>query len=564
MKYPTLNPSPKHQGGACRERLVFQPDASHSLRRGINLVVNAIRPTLGPNPRNVAVSQVMADKTPELLDKGGLIARRITDLPDRDADMGAMLVRGMLWQLYEETGDGTATAAVVFQSIYNDGLKYIVGGGDPMRLRHCLLQGLDVILRELEGSTQPVQGQEQLANLAESICHDRELAAKLGEIFDFIGEYGQLDVRRGHTRKMEHDYMKGMYWKRGAVSRGMLSGGKQPDRIVMNDAAILLSDLDIEEVSEVLPVIEVLIRAGAKSLLLIGNKFSEAVINFILANKNPEKFRLIAVKAPGSTADEQRIHLQDIAVMTGAIPLYKAAGDTLATVLTPPGQSSRIERRSYYGQAKQLWVERTMFGVVSERENHQELTEHLADLLELLEYTQDRDEEDFLRERIGKLLGGVAILRIGDAMPPLMDARIAQAKETAKSIRRALRHGVVPGGGVALLECRDALRQACATAVDSDALAACRILLNAIEEPIRTICHNAGLDSAAVARLEGAPSGYGIDLRTGSITHMAEAGIVDVASVLKAAMHRAVTSAALALTIDVLVHHDTPDTSFTP
>jgi len=169
-----------------------------------------------------------------------------------------------------------------------------------------------------------------------------------------------------------------------------------------------------------------------------------------------------------------------------------------------------------------------------------------------------------LRERIGKLLGGVAILRIGAAMPPLMDARIAQAKETAKSIRRALRHGVVPGGGVALLDCKDALRQACATAVDSDELAACRILLNAIEEPIRTICHNAGLDSAAVARLEGAPSGYGIDLRTGSITHMAEAGIVDVASVLKAAMQRAVTSAALALTIDVLVHHDMPDTSFTP
>ena len=535
------------------ERLVFQPDSSYSLQRGINLVVNAIRPTLGPNPRTVAVSQVLEGKTPELLDKGGLIARRITDLPDRNADMGAMLVRGMLWGLYEETGDGTATAAVVFQSIYNTGLKYITAGGDPMRLRQYLLQGLDIILRELDHSKQPIQGQEQLANLAESICHDPELAAKLGEIFDFIGEYGQLDVRRGHTRKIEHDYMKGMYWKRGAVSRGMLSGGKQPDRIVMNDAAILLSDLDIEEVAQLVPLVEVLIRAGAKSLLLVAGKFSEAVIHFILANKNPAKFRIIAVKAPGITPQEQLAHLTDIAVITGASPLCKAAGAALKSI-----------KPACFGKAKQLWVERTMFGVISDRENHQELTEHLADLLELLEYAQDQDEEAFLRERIGKLLGGVAILRIGGTAPRLMDDRIAQAKETAKSIRRALRHGVVPGGGVALLQCKDALQRAYAAAIDSDELAAYRILLNAIEEPIRTLCHNAGFDSAAVAKLEGAPPGSGIDLRQGIITHMAAAGIVDVASVLKSAMQRAVTSAALALTIEVLVHHNIPDAKPTP
>ena len=535
------------------ERLVFQPDSSRSLQRGINLVVNAIRPTLGPYPRAVAVSQVMEDTAPELLDKGGLIARRITDLPDRDADMGAMLVRGMLWQLYEEAGDGTATAAVIFQSIYNEGLKYIAAGGDPMRLRHYLLQGLDIILRGLDDSKQSIQGQEQLANLAESICHDRELAAKLGEIFDFIGEYGQLDVRRGHTRRVEHDYMKGMYWKRGAVSRGMLSGGKQPDRIAMNDAAILLSDIDIEDAAQLAPLIKALIRAGAKSLLLVAGKFSETVINFILANKKPERFRVIAVKTPGITPQEQFAHLTDIAVMTGASPLYKAAGASLKSM-----------KPTDFGKAKQVWVERTMFGVVSDRENHQELTEHLADLLELLEYAQDRDAEDFIRARIGKLLGGVAILRIGGAAPRLMDSRIAQAKETAKAIRRALRHGVVPGGGVALLQCRGALQRAYAAAVSSDELAAYRILLNAIAEPIRTLCRNAGLDSAVAAKLEGAPPGCGIDLRTGIITHMAAAGIVDVASVLKSATRRAITSAALALTIEALVHRDSPDTKPTP
>ncbi len=573
------------------ERLIFQPDASLSLQRGINLIVDAVRPTLGPVTRTVAVSQALEDKPPELLDKGGLIARRISDLPDPDADMGAMLLRQMLWQLHEECGDGAATAAVIFQSIYNEGLKYLAAGGNAMRLRHCLQECLDIVLAALADMTAPISGAEQLAQLAECICQDRELAEKLGEIFDFIGEHGQLDVRRGHTRAIERDYMKGMYWKRGAVSRAMLKGGKETDRIVMNDAAILLSDLDIEDPAELLPVISMLMRAGAKSLLLVGEKFSETVINFILNNKKPDKFRIVAVKTPGSTPDERRAHLSDMAVISGAIPLFKAAGDTLASPLTPPPAPPRSirgrvdtappegraspqsiggteggshSRKSHLGQVKQVWVERTMFGLVSNREDQRELTEHLADLLELLEYEEDKDREAFLRERIGKILGGVAILRIGDALPTRMDSRIAIAKETAKALRRALRDGIVPGGGVALLACRDALERAPYPTSDSEARAAERILLRALEQPIRTICHNAGFDSAKLAQLQGVPRGHGIDVRSGAIVNVLEAGIIDVASVVEAALRGAVTSAALALTIDVLLHHETPEQTYMP
>ena len=554
------------------ERLVFQPDAALSLQRGINLIVDAIRPTLGPITRAVAVSQALEDKPPELLDKGGLIARRISDLPDRDADMGAMLLRQMLWQLYEDCGDGTATAAVIFQSIYNDGLQYLAAGGNAMRLRQYLGDFLDFALGSLAEMTKPISGREQLAQLAECICHDTELAEKLGEIFDFIGEHGQLDVRRGHTRSIEHDYMKGMYWRRGAVSRAMLKGGKETDRIVMNDAAILLSDLDVDDPEELLPVISTLMRAGAKALLLVGDKFSEAVINFILANKKPEQFRIVAVKTPGGTDDERRAHLSDMAVITGAIPLFKAAGDTLSTPLGIPkalGGSCESTRRdsrqvTYFGQAKQVWVERTMFGLVSDRDDQSELTEHLADLLEFLEYATDKDAESFLRERIGKILGGVAILRIGDAVPTRMDSRIAIAKETAKSLRRAIRDGILPGGGIALLACRNALEQAPDQSTDSEARAARRILLRAMEAPVRAICQNAGFDSAKLAELAGQPDGYGVDARSGAIVDMLEAGILDVASVTEAALQSAVTSAALALTIDVLLHHAQPEATYTP
>ena len=565
------------RGRHAPERLVFQPEASLSLQRGINLIVDAIRPTLGPIPRTVAVSQALEDKPPELLDKGGLIARRISELPDRDADMGAMLLRQMLWQLYEDCGDGAATAAVIFQSIYTDGLRYLAAGGNAMRLRRELAAGLDVVLASLAEMKQPISGKEQLAQLAQCVCHDRELAEKLGEIFDFIGEHGQLDVRRNHRRAIEHDYMKGMYWRRGAVSRAMLRGGKEADRIVMTDCAILLSDLNIEDPAELLPVINMLMRAGAKSLLLVGEKFSEAVINFILANKKPEAFRIVAVKTPGGTDDQRRAHLSDMAVITGAIPLFKAAGDTLSTPLTPPPAPPRSIREgsatasqkdakqvAYFGQAKQVWVERTIFGMASDRDDQAELTEHLADLLELLEYAADKEREAFLRERIGKILGGVAILRIGDALPSRMDSRIASAKETAKSLRRAIRDGILPGGGIALWACRDALENSLEPGADSDARAARGMLLRALEAPLRSICANAGFASAKVADLDGAPAGHGIDVRSGAIVDVLEAGIIDVASVTEAALRGAVTSAALALTIDVLLRHKHPQATFTP
>ena len=176
----------------------------------------------------------------------------------------------------------------------------------------------------------------------------------------------------------------------------------------------------------------------------------------------------------------------------------------------------------------------------------------------------DKDAEAFLRERIGKILGGVAILRIGDAVPTRMDSRIAIAKETAKSLRRALRDGILPGGGVALLACRDALELAPYPTSESDARAARRILLRALEQPIRAICQNAGFDSAKLAELDGCPPGHGIDVRSGAVVDVLEAGILDVASVVEAALRGAVTSAGLALTIDVLLHHESPEQTYAP
>ena len=529
------------------QRLVFQPDTYAGMQRGVNQVVDAIRPTLGPESRTVAIEQVLSNKIPELLDKGGIIARRITELPNRDSDMGAMYIRHMLWKLHDEMGDGTATAAVLFQAVYNQGLKYIAAGGNAMRLRQSLMQGMAVILDALDDMTQPIIGEDALVHLATSLCHDPELATIMGEVFDIIGEHGQLDVRTGRSRTVDREYVEGMYWNQGAVSRQMLSGGSNPTRLHMTNTAIIISDLAVEDVQILVAVVESLMKAGIKSLLIIGSKFSEDVINFLIANKDPEKFRAVAVKVPGLAAAEQMAALQDIAILTGGTPLFNAAGDQL-NKLTP----------KHLGQARRLWVDRTMFGIVSGRRNARDLRQHLNELKARYEKATDSKEREALQTRIGKLMGGVATLLVGGNTELELKARKELAQQTAKTLRRAVTGGVVPGGGVALLDCQPPLADALANTDNSDERAAYRILHDAVAAPLRTICNNAGYDEAMVAKVRLAGPGHGLDVRTGEVVVTAENGIYDAAPVLKAVVEYAITSAALALTVDVLVHHKSP------
>jgi chaperonin GroEL len=273
-----MNSSPR----AKTRRVVFQPAAYRGMQRGINQMVDAIRPTLGPRPRVVAIDRVLDDKMPELLDNGGVIARRIIQLANRDEDVGAMFIREVLWQLHDQVGDGTATAAVLFQSVYNEGIRYLAAGGNAPRLRTYLEKGLHAILNHLTSMSTPVEGKARLAQVAQSICHDPPLAEMLGEIFDIIGQYGRLEIRSGRTRGLEREYVEGMYWERGLVSREMIT---DPQRVKseFEDAALLISDLDIEEPQQLFPALELAIRSNMRALLIVAGKMSDKVIGFLLA-----------------------------------------------------------------------------------------------------------------------------------------------------------------------------------------------------------------------------------------------------------------------------------------
>jgi chaperonin GroEL len=526
------------------KRVVFQPAARQGLQRGIHQMVAAVRPTLGPVAGSVALAGVTGTSTPEILDDAGTIARRTIEIGERDADMGAMLVRELLWRLREQAGDGAATAAVILQAIYDGGMAYLAAGGSAPRLRQALEHGMCVVLAALSALASPVAGKARLAQIAESLCYNRKLAGLLGEIFDIIGEYGQFDIKPGQGRESDREYVEGMYWAGGLFARAMLDDPLQP-QTAMENAAILISDLEISDPREVAPALETARGIGIGRLLILATTLDPGVLALLAwASREPEEFRVIAVKAP-RVEREQYATMADMAILTGGRPLLRAAGQTLARV-TPED----------FGHARRVWADMAQFGLVGGKGDPRRLRAHIADLRGLYARTQNVLDRETIQARIGKLLGGSAILYVGAATETERSAAIERAERAGRALRAARLDGVVPGGGAALLACQPAVQALLDGTTDVDERAAYRILLRALEEPARAIAGNAGYEPAEImGQIRQAGPGYGFDAVRGQVVDIAQAGIFDVASVLKAAVSGACTTAALALSVDVLVHH---------
>ncbi len=531
--------------------VVFQPKTSQCMKAGIDKLVAAIRPTLGPLHRFVVVEKESKVGRPEFLDDGAVIARRIIQLPDRDEDMGAMYLRHVLWTLHESAGDGTATAAVIFHTIYKEGLLYIANGGNALRLRDYLEKAAPIIADGLASMTFTLEGKEKLARLAESICYDAELSRMLGEIFDIIGEFGRLEIEPGSGCGLEREYFEGMYWPGPIFSRAMIAD-PLIGRVQLENTSILMSDLEITDGRVMLQIMETAANANIKTLLLVAKSISEGALAPLLMKQNLEKIRVVAVKAPGLSDDDHREGLEDLAKLAGGRPFLQAAGDTLRAI-----------RTADFGFARRAWADAHSFGISGGKGDRRQLRQHIAALRAAYARNGDFQQRKRLQERIGKLLGGSAILTIGDPSPFAAQMRKELAERTAEAMRGAMRMGVLPGGGVALLACKPLLLQKYHQAADSDERAAFRILARAVEAPIRTLLQNAGYEPFEVlAQVASAGRGMGFDVVRRKIVNMAEAGIVDSAAVVREAACRAILGAALALTVDVLVHRANPPEAY--
>lgn len=532
------------------QALTFQPRTSHKIKVGIGAIVNAIRPTLGPLPRYVAIQDMSGKSAVELLDDGGLIARRIIELPDRDADVGAMFLRGALWRLHEEVGDGTATGAVLFQSVFDQALRYIAAGGNAIILRHHLEHGMHMILDHLSSMTCPIDANTQ--KIAYSLCPDPEIAETLQQIFERIGVSGRLDFRDGYGRGVKWELVEGAYWKGEVHSSQMIPSVN--DYTVLENPALLVTDLVLDDVLSLIEVLKAVLRAGIKSLLIITKGLSAQVAAFLNSNTKAEKFQGIAVQTPGLDALSQKAALEDIAVLTGARPFFGQAGDGLGRFVL-----------SDLGHARHIWVRSSYFGIIGGGGDPTVLQNHICSLQRASQQSQTVSDRERLQRRIAGLMNGGAVLWVGGMTDAERSVRRHLAQRGATLLRAAYTDGVLLGAGVSLLACQRILRRALERTSQSEERVAYQILIRALEEPCRTLVQNAGYEANEIlGRLQRARPGIGFDVCRGSMVDLALEGIVDVASVTKGAVHMAIASAALALTIDAIVHRKKRLVSATP
>ena len=530
--------------------VIHQPKTQAALKRGIATLVKAIAPTLGPTPRrSIAQNQARF----ELLDDGGVIARRIIALPEREDDVGAMLLRQVLWQVHQHVGDGAATTAVLYERIYNQGLRFIAAGADPMRLRARFLQLLPQICARLLADARPLAGAAELESLAFSVCYDEEMAVVLGETLHTIGRYGQVDIRAGHGRGMEYNYVDGSYWRGGIQSKEMLRGyGRGVAE--MQDAAIIVTDMDIDEPRDLVPLMSLALRRGIRNLLLVVASISEKGLSVVLDDRLKERIETVVVKIDAYHPGDLSIAQADIALLTGARPLLQKAGETLEHA-----------RPSDFGGARWVWADEKNFGFASGKGDARHLRTQVRSLRAAYRAADDDDDQRRILERLGRLNGGLATVYVGGVAEDEIRQRKETAERTVRALRRAADVGVIPGGGIALLRCQKWLLSDAESQSELESRAARQIMAQAVEAPIRQLLENAGYDpSEVLAQLAGHGATAGFDVMRDEIVDVAQAGILDVAQVQVEALRRAVSSAALALTIDAIVLHREPETMTEP
>lgn len=522
-----------------REKVVFRQEARALLKRGADQMAWVLRATLGPTARVVAIEKLTSRaEAPEILDDGATIARRIIEIPNRYVNMGAMLIRHLAWKQHEAVGDGTATAAVLAHAVLSEATRYIAAGGNPMLLKRGVEKALHVALAELQALSTPLETADQVAALATAATGDPEMGGYIGEMFDIVGRDGYIQVMESPSTKTDREYVEGVIWDRGYLSPYMVT---DPERMeaVLDDALVLVTDHIIKRASELIPVMEKVHQAGFKNFFIVANDIESEPLSLLVANKQQGVLTTLAVKAPGYGDRRIRI-LEDLAIITGGRPFLDDAGDRL--------EEARLED---LGRAQRVWANRDYFSIIGGYGDPARIRQRIAMIKSELPTVTDDYEREKMRERLGKLAGGVAILRVGAATKTELEEKKNRAERAVALIRAAVEEGVVPGGGAAYLALIPALER---IAAQGDEKVGVRILQRALEEPLRAIVENAGYESdPIIAELQTRPRGWGFDVLRGTFVDMREAGILDATKVLRLALEKGVSGAIMAFTTEALV-----------
>jgi chaperonin GroEL len=373
--------------------VVLQPQTYRNIKSGVDLIASAVRPTLGPLPRLVALEGLKRDDLVEFLDDGATIARRIRRIDPRGHDVGAMLLRHAMWKMHEEIGDGATTMAVMYQLILSEGIRYVTEFDcNAMLLRNGLEIGLKAVLQAIRQKAIPLRERKFIANLARGICQgDNEMADMLAEIFDIVGAEGQIEVEGWNRRNLDREFVEGTYWKiSGFYSREFLSD-PMGSREIYEDSAILITDIDFTDPNQLVPVLEKCIKVGVKKLLIIASGCSDRVTGLLVSNKKAKTIEAMAVRTPRLEDADRADAMEDISVMTGGKVFYKAAGNMLDDF-----------KAEDLGYARRAWAAESMFGIYGGKGDPRRIRQHIAKLQERFKGVDKKDEHN-LREQHARL-----------------------------------------------------------------------------------------------------------------------------------------------------------------
>jgi chaperonin GroEL len=532
------------------EYVLFDQEARFAMKRGVDTMSRLVRGTLGPRARTVAIMPIVGtDRPPEILDDGAVIARRTLQLPDPFEDMGAMIIRQLACKIGDTVGDGSATAVVIAQAVLDESIRYVAAGGNAMFVKRGLEKALPVALAALDKQGRPVGSPEDLRRVAAACTRDPKIAAMIGEIFDIIGRDGVVMVENGHSTTIDREYVEGIQWDKGWASPYLVMDTDRMESTLEN-ALIFTTDRFITKSDEVVPVLQCALEHGERRLFFLAGDISGEALATLVANKQQNVIEIVAVKAPGFGERRFRI-LEDIAIVTGGKVLKEDAGDMMDQVTF-----------EHFGRARRVWCNKDYFTIVEGAGNPSAIRKRISQVKTEINLVTDDYERGKMRERLGKLTGGLAILRVGAATDIERDEKKLQAEDAVVSTRLAVEGGLVAGGGVALLGCIPAVR---ALELPGDEAMGVEILVKALEAPTRQILVNGGFaPNPIVAEIENSADGRGFDVIAGEFVDMWDAGIVDPLLVVRAALQTALSTAMMALTTNALVRKSQPLDSINP
>jgi chaperonin GroEL len=517
------------------KELKYAADARKALEQGVDAVANAVKVTLGPRGRYVVLDKKFG--APTITNDGVTIAREI-EVEDVFQNQGAQLVREVATATNDVAGDGTTTATVLAQAIVHAGLKNVAAGANPLGLKRGIEVAVDQVVEHIKASSKEISGKDQIARVAAISAGDEEIGDVIADAIEKVGKDGVVNVEEGQTFGMDLEFTEGMQFDKGYISPYMVTDQERMEA-VLEDPYVLIANSKIGSVRDLLPVLEQVIQSG-KALLIIAEDVEGEALATLVVNKLRGTFTGVSVKAPGF-GDRRKRMLEDIAILTGGEVITEEMGLKL--------ENTQV---SQLGRARRVVLAKDTTTLIDGAGEADAIKGRINQIKTEIENTDSDFDREKLQERLAKLAGGVAVVKVGAATETEMKEKKHRVEDALQATRAALEEGIVPGGGVALLEATEAIDLDVFS--DEDEKTGAKIVLRALEEPTRRIAENAGLEGSVVVNdVREAAQGHGLNAETGEIVDLVSAGVIDPAMVTRSALQNAASIAKNILTTEAIV-----------